>query len=194
MRPGDVTPHHQEERVQRGHSGFALVVALTFVGTFALALLGARVREQPAAIQADGQPTTVPDTLRAHLREERFSPLTTIGALPAGLRQGLQALFGGPTLDMAEPGARFQATDLMVMPRLPPRRLTAAGCSADHCLVYYERGGYAHVYYAALFKVSTDGTRFEFGGPAASGLPDLGAVKDALLAGKVVGQPTSKDW
>jgi hypothetical protein len=179
--------------VQRGHPGFALVVALTFVGTFALALIGAKVREQPA-VQTAGQPATLPDVLRTHLREERFSPLTTIGAFPPGLRQGLQALFGGTTLDMAEPGAPFQATDLMVMPRLPPRRLTAAGCSADHCLVYYERGGYAHVHYAVLFKVAGDGTRFEFGGMAAGGLADLDAVRMAIASGQVLGQTQTKYW
>jgi hypothetical protein len=138
--------------------------------------------------------TAAPEALRAHLRNERFSPLTTVAALPAGVRAGLNSLFGGRSLEMADPGAPFQATDVMITPRLPPRRLTAAGCSADHCLVYYERGGFAHVHYAVLFKVSTDGTRFEFGGPAAGGLADLEAVKNAIVAGAVLGQPTSKHW
>jgi hypothetical protein len=180
--------------VQRGNPRFALVVALTLVGTFALALIGAKVREQPA-VQTASQPTSVPDALRAHLRDERFSPLTTTGAFPPGLRQGLQALFGGTTLDMAEPGARFQATDVMVTPRLPARRLVAAGCSADHCLVHYERGGFAHVYYIVLFETSAATARFEWGGPG-PGVPagGLEAVKDALVSGKVVGQPASKPW
>jgi len=144
--------------------------------------------------QSPGPPTAAPDALRAHLRSERFSALTTVAELPAGLRDELNNLFGGKSLELADPGMPFQATDLVRTPRLPWRRMVAAGCSADHCLVYYERGGYAHVYYAALFKVSTAGTRFEFGGPAAGGLPDVEAAKGAILAGKVVGQPTSKDW
>ena len=82
----------------------------------------------------------------------------------------------------------------MVTPRLPHRRLTAAGCSPDHCLVYYERGGFAHVHYAVLFKVSSDGTRFEFGGLAPGGLADLDAVKNAIASGKVLGQKQTKDW
>jgi hypothetical protein len=149
-------------------------------------------------IAAQGQSpdpsTAAPEALRSHLRSERFAPLTTVAALPAGVRTQLNDLFGGKALEMADPGAPFQATDVMVTPRLPSRRLTAAGCSPDHCLVYYERGGFAHVHYAVLFKVSTDGTRFEFGGPAAGGLADLEAVKNAIVAGAVLGQPSSKDW
>jgi hypothetical protein len=143
---------------------------------------------------ADPSATVVPDVLRVHLRSERFSPLANVAALPTGLRDELNNLFGGKTLELADPGAPFQATDVMVTPRLPHRRLTAAGCSPDHCLVYYERGGFAHVHYAVLFKVSSDGTRFEFGGLAPGGLADLEAVKTAIAAGKVLGQKQAKDW
>jgi len=135
-----------------------------------------------------------PDALRAHLRSERFTPVTKVAALPAGLRDELNNLFGGKTLELADPGAPFQATDVMVTPRLPPRRLTAAGCSSDHCLIYYERGGFAHVHFAVLFKVSSDGTRFEFGGLAPGGLADLDAVKNAMAAGKVPGQKQENSW
>jgi len=148
----------------------------------------------PARGQGVDPTAAVPDALRTHLRSERFAPLTTVAALPASLRDELNNLFGGKTLEMADPGAPFQATDVMVTPRLPSRRLTAAGCSPDHCLVYYERGGFAHVHYAVLFKVSTDGTRFAFGGPAAGGLAGLEGVKNAIVEGKVLGQKQEKDW
>src|SRR3954471_4452946 len=68
--------------------------------------------------RADPSARPIPDALRAHLRTEHFSPLTTVAALPAGLRQALSELFKAPTLDMADPGAPFQATDVMVTPRL----------------------------------------------------------------------------
>ena len=140
---------------------------------------------------AGGQPATpsatvIADALRTHLRGERFSPLTTVAALPAGLRQALSELFNAPTLDMADPGAPFQATDVMVAPRLPARRLVAAGCSADHCLVYYERGGFAHVHQIVLFGKADTAFRFVEGGVAPGGLADLEQVKDALMSGKIV--------
>ena len=166
--------------MQSRHSGIALAIALS----------GAMGTQG----QSPAPPTATPDTLRTHLRTERFSPLATVAALPSGVRTGLNKLFGGKTLEMADPGAPFQATDVMVTPRLPPRRLTAAGCSPDHCLVYYERGGFAHVHYAVLFKVSPDGTRFEVGGLAPGGLADVEAVKNAMVAGEVIGQKQDEAW
>ena len=88
---------------------------------------------------------------------------------------------------MADPGAPFQATDVMMTPRLPSRRLVAAGCSADHCLVYYERGGFAHVHQIVLFSKTDTDARFVHGGVAAGGLRNIEQVKDALLSGKVIG-------
>ena len=171
----------------RGHPGFTLVVVFTFVGVFALALVGAKVREQ-----TPGQQTTIPEALRAHIRGERFSPLATVAALPASVRNALGSLFGSKTLDMADPGQPFQATDVMVMPRLPARRLLAAGCSPDHCLVYYERGGFAHIHQIVLFSTTDAAARLVHGGVAAGGLADLDQVKDALASGKVMGG--SKYW
>ena len=74
----------------------------------------------PARGQGVDPTAAVPDALRTHLRSERFAPLTTVAALPASLRDELNNLFGGKTLEMADPGAPFQATDVMVTPRLPP--------------------------------------------------------------------------
>jgi hypothetical protein len=173
--------------MQRGNPGFAIVVALTFVGSFALALVGARVREP-----APGQQTAMPEALRDHVRTEQFTPVATVAALPAGVRDALRALFGGKTLEMADPGQPFQATDVMVTPRLPARRLVAGGCSTDHCLVYYERGGFAHVHQIALFSTTDTSARLVHGGVAAGGLADLDQVKDALVAGRVMSG--SKYW
>ena len=49
--------------------------------------------------------------------------------LPLGVRAALQTLFGSQSLDIAEPGAAFQVTGAVVDPKLPIRRLVAAGCS-----------------------------------------------------------------
>src|SRR6185295_14002167 len=102
--------------------------------------------------------------LRAHVQDERFGIVTSIRGLPLGVRDGLQTLFGSLQLDIAEPGAAFQVNEAVVNPKLPLRRLVAAGCSTDHCLVYYERGGSAHTWLVALFHWSPAATRFEWGG------------------------------
>ena len=108
----------------------------------------------------------LPEALRTHLKDERFDVVTSLRGLPLGVREALQTLFGAHTLDIAEPGAEFQANDVVRNPALPTRRLVAAGCSADHCLVHYERGGSAHTWHVAIFHWTPQATRFEWGGTA----------------------------
>jgi hypothetical protein len=124
------------------------------------------------------------EALRAHLKSERLELVTAIRGLPLGVRDELQTLFGG-RLDMAEPGAEFQVTDVAGNPKLPIRRLVAAGCSSDHCLVYYERGGIAHTWQVALFHWTPAATRFEWGGTAPGGLATIENVRKAVLSGAI---------
>lgn len=137
-------------------------------------------------------PVVVSGTLRAHVKGDRFGIVTSIRGLPLGVRDGLQTLFGSQALDIAEPGAEFQVTDDIVEPKLPIRRLVAAGCSTDHCLVYYERGGIAHTWQVAVFHWTPAVTRFEGGGIAPRGLTSIDDVRKAILSGAITG-PT-KSW
>ena len=127
--------------------------------------------------------------LRAHVKNERFGIVTSIRGLPLGVRDMLQTLFGSQTLDIAEPGAGFQETNVVANPKLPIRRLIAAGCSNDHhCLVYYERGGTEHTWHVALFHWTPAATRFEWGSPAPRGLAKIDEVRNAILSGETKGQ------
>ena len=130
-------------------------------------------------------PLPLPGTLRAHLNAERFGPVTSSYGLPMGVRDALQELFGGPSLDIADPGAEFEGTGAAAGAGLPTRRLVAAGCSIDHCLVYYERGGSAHTWRVALFHWTPAETRFEWGGAAPGGLQALEDVRRAVASGKI---------
>jgi hypothetical protein len=130
----------------------------------------------------------LPAALRAHLQDEQFAIVTSIRGLPLGVREELQKLFGRGTLDIAEPGAEYQRTDVLVTPQLPIRRLVAAGCSRDfHCLVYYERGGIAHTWQVMLFRWTPDATRFEWGGTPPGGLATIEDVRTAVLSGATKG-------
>jgi hypothetical protein len=117
-----------------------------------------------------------------HLKAERFEIVTSIRGLPLGVRHELQTLWGGGTLDIAEPGAEFQAGG--TNPALPSRRLAAAGCARDlHCLVYYERAGQRRTWVALLFRWTPDETRLEWGGTAPAGLRSIDEVRTAALSG-----------
>ena len=126
----------------------------------------------------------IPGALREHLKAERFGIVTSIRGLPLGVRDEMQTLFGG-ALDIAEPGAEFQATDVVVKPMLPARRLVAAGCSTDHCLVYYQRGGIASTWHLALFHWTPAATRLEAGGVAPPAMATIDDLRGAILEGRV---------
>jgi hypothetical protein len=146
----------------------------------------------PVAASQTAAPAALSARLREHLKNERFDIVTSIRGLPLGVRDGLQTLFGSQTLDIAEPGAGFQATESVDNSKLPLRRLIAGGCSPDdHCLVYYERGGGTRAWRVALFHWTPAATRFEWGGIARGGLATIDDVRNAVLAGVVKGPATS---
>lgn len=143
-----------------------------------------------SAVLAGGQaavPATLSGALRDQVKDGRFGVVTSIRGLPLGVRDGLQTLFGSQTLDIAEPGAEFQRTGVVVSPTLPIRRLVAAGCTVHYCLVYYERGGGAHTWHVALFHWTPAATRFEWGGTAPGGLATMDDVRNAVLSGVIKG-------
>jgi hypothetical protein len=141
------------------------------------------------AVAAAGQSQSaaaLPERLRAHLKNERLEIVTSIRGLPLGVRDELQTLFGSQTLDIAEPNAEFQVTAGRSS-TLPIRRLVAAGCSTDHCLVYYERGGIARTWHVALFHWTPQATRFEWGGTAPNHLATIDNVRSMVLSGAIKG-------
>jgi hypothetical protein len=139
-----------------------------------------------------GTALPLPGTLRAHLEAERFDTVTSIGGLPAGVQDTLRRLFGSASLDIAEPGAEFQRAADAAGGKRPSRRLVAAGCSSDHCLVYYQRGGAAPAWRVALFRWAPDASRFEWGGAAPAGLAAIDDVRNAVLTGQV--ESPERSW
>jgi hypothetical protein len=91
---------------------------------------------------------------------------------------------------MLEPGAAMDGDDALE-PAVPRRRLVAAGCSRDHCLVYYERRGEGRTWQVALFHWTPEATRVEFGCSAPAGLSTLADVRRAVLSGTLKGPVAS---
>jgi hypothetical protein len=156
-------------------------------GTRLLCAIGVSLCSVVVAGSQTAPATALSGELRAHVQDERFGLVTSIRGLPLGVRYGLQKLFGSEELDIAEPGAEFQANGVVGNSTLPTRRLIAAGCSYDHCLVYYERGGIARTWHVALFHWTPEATRFEWGGTAPRGLVTIDDVRRAILAGAIKG-------
>ncbi len=152
-----------------------------------LCAIGVSIWSAVVAGSQAAAPVPMSGALRDQVKNGRFQIVTSIRGLPLGVRDELQTLFGGQSLDIAEPGAEFQATGVIVNPKLPLRRLVAAGCTMNYCLVYYERGGGAHTWRVALFHWTPAATRFEWGGIAPGGLATIDDVRNAVLAGLIKG-------
>jgi hypothetical protein len=105
------------------------------------------------------------------------------------VRDALQHLFGGLSLDIADPDASWRAGRSVMDPTLPSRRLVAAGCSYEYCLVYYERAGTAPSWRVAFFRWTPNASRFEWGGRAPGGLSTIDDVRARLLSATLPGGP-----
>ena len=141
-----------------------------------------------SVVAAGGQalaPDALPGALRDQVKDGRFGIVTSIRGLPLGIRDRLQTMFGSQTLDIAEPSTPFQGTGANLNPQLPMRRLVAAGCTIDLCLVYYERGGRTLTSHVALFHWTPAETRLEWGGVAPGGLRTIDDVRNAVLSGAI---------
>lgn len=127
----------------------------------------------------------LPEAVAEDLRAATFVAVKSVAGLPESARLGLARLFRSDSLAMADPGAEFQATDVIMKPGLPARRLGVAGCSPRQCIVYYERGGIAHTWSVVILQVPRSPAALIWGGSAPRGLANLDAVKQALLSGRV---------
>ena len=127
------------------------------------------------------------DAQREHLRAEQWASIVSVATLPAEVREALRDLFRSSTLALADPGQEFQVTDVIMKPDLPIRRLVLAGCSTDHCVVYYERGGIAHTFSVVLLRRDQGTAKFEWGGAAPRNVATLDELKTLILAGKIKG-------
>ena len=124
--------------------------------------------------------TNLPDSLRTHVRDERFQVVSSIRGFPLGVRDELQEMWGG-ALDITDGGEYQGAT----------RRLIAAGCALDqHCLLYYERGGASRTAVVVLLHWTPAETRLEFGGRAPAGLKTIDEVRKAVLSGAITSNVT----
>ena len=86
--------------------------------------------------------------------------------------------------NLAEPGGKWNATDVVVDTTLPSKRLIWAAVGGDYYVVHYERGGIAHTFHilvANLAKNEAKAVWSAVGGP----FKDYAAFLDGLRSGKL---------
>ena len=67
--------------------------------------------------------------------------ITSTAALPASVKTMFASATGEPTFALANPGQKYQETDVIIGRKLPRRRLVFAGQCGERYFIHYERGG-----------------------------------------------------
>jgi hypothetical protein len=124
-------------------------------------------------------------TEKEHILDGPFTDVTKTEAMPATVKQAFAKITAEPSFALANPGQKFQVTDVVVDRALPRRRLIFAGVRGDEWFVHYEIGGYAHSYCVLLFKVDPhDQLQFVWGGAGFHAAKNLDQLRKMVVAGK----------
>jgi hypothetical protein len=112
-----------------------------------------------------------------------FHEVHSTGDLPPAV---LALCDGGGDGKLAEPGQKWNATDVIMDPSLPGKRLIWAAVGGEYYIVHYERGGIAHTFHVLVAKFAKDGAKPKpvwraIGGP----FQDYAAFVEALRGGKL---------
>ncbi len=122
---------------------------------------------------------------KAHILDGEFSIVVAVEKFPKAVRAVLAEIFRQNTFEIANPGQRYQSTD--VGENGPLRRLVFAGVSSDKCFVYYERGGRGHGYYVVVLRIDAEKrARFLWAGAGADDAlaHDLQQLRAKVSAGR----------
>jgi mono/diheme cytochrome c family protein len=121
---------------------------------------------------------------KAHVLDGDFSIEKKVDRLPDSLKSAFAHLAKEADFKMANPGEKFQETDV-TGPGLLSRRLIFAGISKDRYFIHYEKGGWAHSFRIAVFDVSSEGkVSFVWGGSGFSAANDLAQLRTMISGGK----------
>lgn len=124
-------------------------------------------------------------TQKQHLLDGPFTKVTKIEAMPASVKQAFARITGEPAFALANPGEKFQVTDVIIDRSLPHRRLVFAGVRDDEWFVHYEVGGIGRSYCVVLFRVdSQNHLTFVWGGAGSQGAKDFDQLRKMVAGGQ----------
>ena len=122
---------------------------------------------------------------RGHVLDGQYAIVTSAAKLPDAVKQAFATITGGEHFLLANPGEKYQVTDVIDEPGLPFRRLVFAGACGTDWFIHYEHGGIGHSYAVMVLRVRPGGrTDFVWGGAGsyrATGFEDL---RRAIASGR----------
>jgi len=132
----------------------------------------------------------LPADVRAALEQtNNFQSFSSVSAIPESVRATFAIAMRDSSFAMAEPGAKWQATDAIVENDLPWRRLQAGAVSPDFLVLFYEHGGIGHSYHVCVFYVTADGAQLVWRASRPKTALNLDDLNRAIRSGVVDDDP-----
>ena len=143
-----------------------------------------------AAFAAVAAVKHLPAEVRAALEQTKdFQSFSSVSAVPKTVRVEFSRAVRDSAFAMAEPGAKWQATDAIRESGLPWRRLRAGAISSDFLVIFYEFGGIAHSYHVCVFRMTADSAQLVWRAAPPKGVVSLDALKSAIQSGAADDDP-----
>jgi hypothetical protein len=105
--------------------------------------------------------------------------------MPKSLKDSFARVTREQEFALADPGKKFQESDVVTTPRMPFRRLVFAGSCEDRWFLHYERGGRGHSYVILILRADSNGVlQFMWGGSGFYRAKTLENLRLAIASGK----------
>lgn len=102
--------------------------------------------------------------------------------IPRACQLAFTTLSREKRFEMANPGERYQATDMIGEQGLPWRRLIFAAVRQNRCLIDYEKGGRGKTLYLVVLDTSNHPATLVWGGPAVIQPDNVALLREKLAA------------
>jgi len=153
----------------------AVICAMSATGQSAAVSVPRRSDSTPTLSGIDAQ----------RLLEGSCQIVTSTKQLPEKLRAAFAMLTEEPVFTLANPGEKYQATDVMTRHKLSLRRMVIAGNCSGYWFIHYERGGIGHSYALVFFAPSSKGEMaFVWGGRGFYGASNCAELRNAIASKK----------
>lgn len=155
-----------------------MFVIIASILTALVLVAGIKLIQVPAANTSplgEAMPLNFPSVSTSevqHFLDGNFKHITDVRSLPRPVLLAFTEQ-GGSRLLIANPGKKFEATDVIYDASLPQKRLIFAGVLDNTSFVHYEQGGRGHSYVLVFFTLTSSETitplwRAYCNGPAAN--------------------------
>jgi hypothetical protein len=121
---------------------------------------------------------------KQHILDGQFTLVDSTQAMPEPVKNAFALITRKQGFELANPGQKYQATDVIEGGHLTTRRMILAGANRDKWFIHYEHGGIGHSYAVVVFAKTQGGWEFFWGGVAFERAKDLEDLRKKIAAGR----------